>query len=497
MNTYTKKCKVFAISILFMMFFNFFYSNNIFAAINTTYGDNAQESIDLDEDEVVGSSPITNYIGSFIYTIGVLVERLTSNIVFLLTGDKTFPWADRVIFNTIPLLDVNFINPDEKSLLNTSNGIGNVVRNIYFTGLSLALGFLGIIVAVMAIKLVISTIASEKAKYKEAIVKWLTAIILLFGMHFVLSFLFYINEQLVIMASNVLKNEINNNYKKLEDVVDNTLNSDKKRIVLNFCNKAVRSAAWAEAYSLMTPFGWISNGIQWIAGTISGDSENAQMVAVAQENAQNLMNNYEITYMLISNKAVREYALDYVEGNSENNWLENMLSSVTGSISGIFGYSPASDELAWMNWAVNYIKGGIDEVTYNEQIQQINYVQDNNDKDTSEYRAAELLKVVNTYAYQYAKNGTLEDSDIENNRFQLIGQLGDYFKTTAWYTDIESGGWSPSSVSIVSATLYTVFVFQSLMFFIAYIKRFFYVVVLSVIAPFVIIYDFFTKSATL
>ena len=56
------------------------FGNVAVAAINEGYGDNLQ-SFDLDEDEVIESSPITNYIGSFIYTIGVLIEKLTSNIM--------------------------------------------------------------------------------------------------------------------------------------------------------------------------------------------------------------------------------------------------------------------------------------------------------------------------------------------------------------------------------------------------------------------------------
>lgn len=56
----------------------------------------------------------------------------------------------------------------------------------------------------MAIRIAISTIASEKAKYKEAIVHWATALILLFAMHYVISFVFYLNEQLVEVASSMV-----------------------------------------------------------------------------------------------------------------------------------------------------------------------------------------------------------------------------------------------------------------------------------------------------
>ena len=149
-----------------------------------------------------------------------------------------------------------------------------------------------------------------------------------------------------------------------------------------------------------------------------------------------------------------------------------------------------------MRTCVNIIKTGIGDEQYNSWRAQIDAGKEQykNDKDSNEYIDFQIQEVVLEFAYRNQKYGTLENDE---ESFPIIGKLGDYFKTAAWYTDIDGGGWSPSSASIIGATLYTMFVFQSLMFFIAYIKRFFYVVILSVIAPFVIIYDFFTKSATL
>ena len=49
-------------------------------------------------------------------------------------------------------------------------------------------------------------------------------------------------------------------------------------------------------------------------------------------------------------------------------------------------------------------------------------------------------------------------------------------------------------MNVVSATCYAIFVVQSLMFLVAYLKRFFYVIILSVIGPIVVVYDYFIKS---
>lgn len=201
--------KIFLCLLVVLVFF-FGISGTATAKINSNY-DNANTAIDYAEDDTgFFTSLLLEILGIAIYALAWVVETLVKGVVWLLTGNFQFPWADRTIFNGMHILDVNFINPSPGSLFMTSGNnpqytaIGTSIRNIYFTALSLALGFLGIVVAVMAIRLAISSIASEKAKYKEAIVHWITALVLLFGMHYVISLVFYVNEQMVEVASNIV-----------------------------------------------------------------------------------------------------------------------------------------------------------------------------------------------------------------------------------------------------------------------------------------------------
>lgn len=181
---------------------------SVFAEVNTKYGTPVGNAANSYQNEQK-SDGLLGLLGIAVYSFGSLIEWLTSNIMAMFTSTKFFPWADKIIFNNVSMLDCNFINPGIGSLFKDASGfttIGNTVRTIYFTGLSIALGFLGIVVAVMAIKIAISTIASEKAKYKESIKDWVMAMILIFGMHYVLAFCFYLNEKLVEVASTIVLN---------------------------------------------------------------------------------------------------------------------------------------------------------------------------------------------------------------------------------------------------------------------------------------------------
>lgn len=228
-----KKAKFLRIIMLFAIFFMFFTTTleEVYCATNSQYNtegislnDNKQSIID----KILGflTNVILTLLAYCIVGIAGVIQMLVSGMIGLLTWDSSnmiFPWADRIIFNGMPILDVNFLNPAEGSLFKVSSqtsqlgysAIGESVRNIYFTGLSIALGFLGIIVAIMAIRLALSSIASEKAKYKDAIVHWATALVLLFGMHYLIAFVFYINEQLVEVASKIVLDVIGNHQEKL------------------------------------------------------------------------------------------------------------------------------------------------------------------------------------------------------------------------------------------------------------------------------------------
>lgn len=72
----------------------------------------------------------------------------------------------------------------------------------------------------------------------------------------------------------------------------------------------------------------------------------------------------------------------------------------------------------------------------------------------------------------------------------LLNTLGKIFKQNA--LDSQKG-WILKRTNFEAAILYSIFITQSIAYFIAYIKRFFYVIALSIMAPLVVIYDFLKK----
>lgn len=127
------------------------------------------------------------------------------------------------------------------------------------------------------------------------------------------------------------------------------------------------------------------------------------------------------------------------------------------------------------------------------------YKQAKNDVSIREAIAKKRLEV-DGYIISAAQGGSAKTTDI-------IANLGQFFKQSAYtYTTEETTdstgnkketivGWRATKLSVTGALLYAIFIFQSCMYFIMYVKRLFYVMMLSMFGPIVVIYDFFMKSA--
>ena len=80
------------------------------------------------------------------------------------------------------------------------------------------------------------------------------------------------------------------------------------------------------------------------------------------------------------------------------------------------------------------------------------------------------------------------------DKSNVISTLAKAFKEMAWTNT--STSWKPSKPVIQGALMYAILVAQSLIFFIAYAKRLFYVIILILVAPVIVVYDFFTKFSS-
>lgn len=119
----------------------------------------------------------------------------------------------------IPLLDVNFINPmdsieetitdedgnEETIKYQSSAGILQESISTWYNALRyFAMVVLLLILVYVGIRIIISSVAEEKAKYKKLFIDWLTALCILFILHYIMIFILDISQSLtnIFLANN-------------------------------------------------------------------------------------------------------------------------------------------------------------------------------------------------------------------------------------------------------------------------------------------------------
>lgn len=153
--------------------------------------------------------------------------------------------AEEIFKGKIPMLDVNFFNPrtdtydgyvqyevDSDAMANQSIALEmqNIISGWYVALRNIALILMMSILLYIGIKILLSSLAMDKAKYKELLVDWIVGISLLLFMHYIMVF----SVTIVEMLTDVI-GEANSNYYllyvedadgKLKDALDAMVEKD-------------------------------------------------------------------------------------------------------------------------------------------------------------------------------------------------------------------------------------------------------------------------------
>lgn len=549
MKVNSKTKKIIAVIFLFVLLFSNF-SSNISAMTSTYANDVPAPAGRANENSLL--SAFTDILLPMFYPIFGAIEKLTQKIVYMLTGTYSFPWADKIIFNSLPFLDVNFMNPEPGSFFLSASGqetqIGKLIRSTYFTSLSICLGFFGIAVAINVIKMLIATLPSAKARYKELINATIMSLVMIFACHYVIAFVFYINEQLVQVAADMSEKILNPD--TLESAQNNLFEAedkDNERRLQNFFDKCNVTSWWSpvtiiksiakNAVNAIKKFiDWVNNLGQAIKDAWDkfwgNDSDDDEMTLSKKDKRESDYygdvfpskeafigyfddedkvgkHGKDIAAYLLKDYMYRDYMLSMVAGNDTNSfsnagfwgiaqsvgntvlWFTGIVDTGLQGLQNLFNsvcFVAHLPEMAareginadWNNAAS--INNLINELTAKENAQK-------DDKDIANYHIRVLY--VKAY-YRYVYEG--DDKDELQAEASMIQNLGEYFKRNIYYTNVSAGDWSPKTFNAIMCILYCVFVVQSFMFLFSYIKRFFFVVVLAMLGPITIVYDYVKKS---
>lgn len=369
----------------------------------------------------------------------------------------------------------------------------------------------------MAIKLAISSIAEEKAKYKSAITSWLMAIVLLFTIHYFMSFVFYLNESVVKMASDLCSDLVSKNMEELSELQKSEILDSYINSLVNGYNNGKLDAYSTNIVHIIETYG---------KGTVTKTEDGK--IGYEPSNIRENLSSYE------EDKVTLLKALFENQNSEFNKWLYNRDNSflwytqdageVTGAVyEAIYYFMEAvsnaatlkdDEEIAvsYNSYKKNSSKNNKDKFIDNvapcfamvsshrahnnldgltgDYEADSDAVKDKAKKDSSYFaKLEEFMYYVNFMQEYYNKNES--EGKVTNLTTSPVSLIASYFKSSAF--NIRDNTIVSSDANVTFCFLYTIFVFQSLLYFFAYVKRFFYIIILSIMAPIVIVYNFVSK----
>ena len=190
--------KILSTLLVVLVLFNFIFCNSFESyadvpKINSDSGANNMSTEDQKDYEEDGGGTSMGAIGTILSTItGILADILDlfpmmiQSVMKATTNVDEFT-IEKTVFNEIELFNVDYFN------FKTDNSALKILRpsiaKWYYLNRLIAMAVNLLILIYVGIRMALSTISSDKAKYKKMLIAWVESMILLFVMHYILIFI--------------------------------------------------------------------------------------------------------------------------------------------------------------------------------------------------------------------------------------------------------------------------------------------------------------------
>ena len=207
--------------------------------IRNTQGENGTKANSgYGVDDLIGSTVngivglITFPFKIIIIVIGSVARMITGSIAVIggLDGDASatdtiFISPDEILFNKIPLTDINFFD-----FSNSNGAISSIRKNVaiwYYALRNLAIAILLVVLVYIGIRMTISTVAEQEAKYKRMLTDSAVSFALVFLLHYIILFGIYISDSLVklmdVSKESYIQNYNSNSAIPVDEILNKTL----------------------------------------------------------------------------------------------------------------------------------------------------------------------------------------------------------------------------------------------------------------------------------
>lgn len=159
-------------------------------AFNQPSGVDVVEIDDSNFDQISLASILTTVVSPVAGVIAITADLLTGANYFIPTIQYS---VDKIFAGKVPAYDINFVQPkdwgnDKQNSISIARQLSSIIATWYVALRNLAIVILLSVLVYIGIRIVISSSADDKAKYKQRVFDWLVAMCLIFFMHYIMTF---------------------------------------------------------------------------------------------------------------------------------------------------------------------------------------------------------------------------------------------------------------------------------------------------------------------
>ena len=179
-------------------------------------------------------------------TIATGLGKIISTIGALITGTNVAQGLtlDDILFNKVEITSIDFFSTSTDT---TVNLIRDNVATWYVGIRNLSAIILSLILLYVGIRMAISSVAEDKAKYKKMLGDWITSIALLFVLHYIMEAVIAVNNSLVNIMANAGSTNIATGSKNFNDTMNQFIGA-----AYDFNVDTVTGIAYAFIYLLLS-----------------------------------------------------------------------------------------------------------------------------------------------------------------------------------------------------------------------------------------------------
>jgi len=167
--------------------------------------------------------------------IGELIEDLLVEALGTGLGENIVPSIESLVFNEYPITRLDFfrenvwINGEKNEF---ADEINSIISHLYVALLAIVIAIYVFVLVYVGIKILISSVAEEQAKFKRTLASWTIGLVLLMSFHFVMGYVIEFNDLGVNFARKVMEDAIGpNTTEDGEPIIQNLMKKFKDEAI--------------------------------------------------------------------------------------------------------------------------------------------------------------------------------------------------------------------------------------------------------------------------